>query len=147
MYNWWIPKKKVLESWGNLWIFSKSSFGCLCRQCLFFCAKLVNFRKKRRKRTSDDLYKSLIILLYSWLHTKGKKKRFWQIFTILFSLVTIENLLKHLNLEFLTFNFIFWWNFARKKRPPPSCTYETFDANQSFHVIQPHATSIIIFFL
>jgi hypothetical protein len=44
-----IPKKKVLESWGNLWIFSKSSFGGLSRQCLFFCGRLANFRTKKKK--------------------------------------------------------------------------------------------------
>jgi len=26
---------------------------------------------KRKKKTGDDLYKSLIILLYSWLHTRN----------------------------------------------------------------------------
>jgi 4-amino-4-deoxy-L-arabinose transferase-like glycosyltransferase len=109
------------------------------------CGRLANFRKKRKKKTGDYLYKSLIILLYSWLSTRKKKrKRFWQIFTILFSLVTIENLWKHFNLEFLTFNFIFWWNFASKNK---ACTFQMFDANQSFHVIQPHATVTYHFFL
>jgi hypothetical protein len=56
-----------------------------------FCGRLANFPKKKKKKTGDDLYKSLIIFLYSWLHTR-KKERFWQIFTILFSLVAIENL-------------------------------------------------------
>jgi hypothetical protein len=45
--------------------------------------------------------------------------RFWQFFTILSSLVAIENFWKHLNLEFLTFNFIFWWNFASKNKGHP----------------------------
>jgi hypothetical protein len=84
------PIKKVLESWGNLWIFSKSSFGGLSRQCLFFYGRLATFRPPKKK-TGDDLYKPLIILLYSWLHTR-EKKRFWQIFTILSSLVMIESL-------------------------------------------------------
>jgi len=47
--------------------------------------------EKKKKKTGDGLYKSLIIPLYSWLHTRGKK-RFWQIFTILSSLVTTESL-------------------------------------------------------
>jgi hypothetical protein len=89
----------------NLWIFSKSSFGVFVGNVCFLC-KLANFRKKKTK-TCDNLYKFLIILLYSWLHTGKTNIRFWQIFTILFSLVVIENLWKHLNLEFLTFNFIF----------------------------------------
>jgi len=108
------PKKKVLENWGNLWIFSKSSFGFFIGNVCFFW-QTGEFFKMKKKKTSDDLYKSLIIFLYSWLHTR-KKKRFWQIFTILFSLVAIENLWKHFNLEFLTFNFIFWWNFASKNK-------------------------------
>jgi hypothetical protein len=33
--------------------------------------------------------------------------------------VAIESLWKHLNLEFLTFNFIFWWNFASKIKGHP----------------------------
>jgi hypothetical protein len=45
---------------------------------------------KQRKKTGDDLYKSLIIFLYSWLHTRGKKKDFGK-FLLFFSLVTIEN--------------------------------------------------------
>jgi len=57
-----------------------------------------------------------------------------------------ESLWTHLNLEFLTFNFIFWWNFASKNKGHPTCTYATFDANQSFHVIQPHATLTVVFF-
>jgi hypothetical protein len=56
-----------------------------------FCGRLANFRKKK-KQTGDDLYKSLITFLYSWLHTGKTNIRFWQIFTILFSLVVIENL-------------------------------------------------------
>jgi hypothetical protein len=49
------------------------------------------FSKKKKKKTGDDLYKSLIILLYSWLHTREKNKN-WQNFTTLSSLVTIESL-------------------------------------------------------
>ncbi len=33
--------------------------------------------------------------------------------------MTIENLWKHLNLKFLTFNFIFWWNFVSKNKDHP----------------------------
>ncbi len=55
-----------------------------------FCVRLANFRKNKNKN-GDDLYKSLIILLYSGLQTRGKKKDFGK-FTILFSLVAIENL-------------------------------------------------------
>jgi hypothetical protein len=33
--------------------------------------------------------------------------------------VTIESLWKHLNLEFLTYNFIFWWNFASENKGHP----------------------------
>jgi hypothetical protein len=43
------PKKKVLKSWGNSWSFSKSSFGGLHRQCLFFVADWRIFRKKKKK--------------------------------------------------------------------------------------------------
>jgi hypothetical protein len=70
-----------------------------------FCGRLANFWPK--KKTGHDLYKSLIILLYSWLHTGKTNIRFWQNFTILFSLVAIENLWKHLNLELLTFFLLF----------------------------------------
>jgi hypothetical protein len=70
-----------------LWIFSKSSFGVfLSNVCLLWQA---NFQPK--KKTGDDFYKSLIVLLYSWFHT-GKENKFWQNFTILLSLVAIENL-------------------------------------------------------
>jgi hypothetical protein len=62
----------------------------LCRQCLFFVADWRIFEKKRE--TGDDLSKSLIILLYSWLHTRKNFLKNWQVFTILFSLVMIENL-------------------------------------------------------
>jgi len=82
-----------------------------------FCGRPANFRKTKKK-TGDDLYKSLIIFLYSWLHTRGKKKDFGK-FLLFFSLVTIENFWKHLNLEFLTFNFIFWWNFVSKNKDHP----------------------------
>ncbi len=90
--------------------------GGLCRQCLFFVVDWRIFKKK--KKTGDDLYKSLIILLYSWLHTREKKK-IWQNFTTLSSLVTIESIWKHLNLEFLTYNFVFRWNFARENKGHP----------------------------
>jgi hypothetical protein len=33
--------------------------------------------------------------------------------------VTIESLWKHLNLEFLTYNFVFWWNFASENKGHP----------------------------
>jgi hypothetical protein len=49
------------------------------------------FDQKKKEKTGDDLYKSLIILLYSWLHIGKTNIRFWQIVTILFSLVAIEN--------------------------------------------------------
>jgi hypothetical protein len=55
-----------------------------------FCGRLANFQEKRKKKTGDDLYKSLIIFQNSWLHTG--KKRFWQNFTIFFSLLVIKNL-------------------------------------------------------
>jgi hypothetical protein len=110
-----------------------------------FCGRLTNFQKKKTK-TDDDFYKSLIILLYSWLHTRGEKKKFLAKFYYFFSPVMIENLWKHLNLEFLTFNFIFWRNFISKNRDHPHYALtKSFDVNQYFHVIQPHATSIIIF--
>jgi hypothetical protein len=53
-----------------------------------FCGRLANFRKQ----IGDDLYKSLNHL-FEFLATHWKNKhKIWQIFTILFSLVAIENL-------------------------------------------------------
>jgi len=68
------PKKKVLENWRNLWIFSKSFLWGLRRQCLFFVANWQIFKKKRKEKFGDDFYKFLIIFLYSWLHIKKKIK-------------------------------------------------------------------------
>jgi hypothetical protein len=61
-------------------------------QAMFvFCGRLAIFRKKKKK-TGDDLYKSLITLLCFWLHTGKTNIRFWEKIPILFSLVAIENL-------------------------------------------------------
>jgi hypothetical protein len=57
-----------------------------------FCGRLANLKKTKKNQTGDNLYKSLIIFLYSWLHTEKTNIRFWQVFTIFFSLVAIENL-------------------------------------------------------
>jgi hypothetical protein len=65
------PKKKELENWGNLWIFSISSFGFFIGH-VFFLWQIGEFSKKKQKKTGDVLYKSLIIFLYSWLHTRKK---------------------------------------------------------------------------
>jgi len=58
-----------------------------------FCVRLANFRKTKNKN-GDDLYKSLIILLHSWLHTRGKKKdfgKFLLFFSHLWRLKTFES--------------------------------------------------------
>jgi hypothetical protein len=47
---------------------------------------------EKKKQIGDDIYKYLIIFLYFWLHIGKTNIRFWQIFTLLFSIVAIENL-------------------------------------------------------
>jgi hypothetical protein len=54
------------------------------------------------------------------LATHLKKQIFWKKFNIFFSLLGIENLWKHLNLEFLTFNFIFYENLLVKIEANPT---------------------------
>jgi len=41
------PKKKVLENWGNLWIFSKSSFGFFVGNVCFWW-QTGEFSKKKK---------------------------------------------------------------------------------------------------
>jgi hypothetical protein len=43
------PIKKVLESWGNLWIFSKSSFFVLVGNVCFFMADWRLFDPPKKK--------------------------------------------------------------------------------------------------
>jgi len=98
------PKKKVLENWRNLWIFLKSFLWGLCRHVCFLW-QTCEISKKEKEKIGDDYLQTFnhpsIFLATHW------KKKIWKNLTIFFSLVMIENLWKHLHLEFLTFNLIF----------------------------------------
>jgi hypothetical protein len=80
-----------LEKWRNLWIFSKSSFGVFVGNVCFLW-QIGEFSEKNKTKPGDDLYKSSIILLCFWLHTRKTNIRYWKKIPILFSLVAIENL-------------------------------------------------------
>jgi hypothetical protein len=43
------PKKKVFKSWGNLWSFSKSSFGGVFVGNVYFLWQTGEFSKKKEK--------------------------------------------------------------------------------------------------
>jgi hypothetical protein len=63
-------------------------------------------------------YKTLIILLHHWLHTQNQILLFGRAsFTNFFpSLLAIENHQNHLFSIFPNFYFVFWRNFANKKK-------------------------------
>jgi hypothetical protein len=71
VYNWRIPKKRYLKT-GKICGFSQNlSFGVFVGNACFLWQTGEFSKKKKKKKTGDDLYKSLIILLYSWLHTRN----------------------------------------------------------------------------
>ncbi len=69
VYNWRFPKKRYSKA-GEICGFSQNlPLGVLVGNVCFFVADWRIFEPKKKK-TGDDLYKPLIILLYSWLHTR-----------------------------------------------------------------------------
>ncbi len=68
VYNWQIPKKRYLKT-SEICGFSQNlSFGVFVGNVCFLW-QTGEFSKKKKKKTGDDFYKYLIILLYSWLYT------------------------------------------------------------------------------
>jgi hypothetical protein len=59
-------------------------------------------------------YKSLINLLYLWLHTEIKSKIYGEFY--FFLPLAIEILQNNFNLEFLISNLHFWQNFTSKRK-------------------------------
>jgi hypothetical protein len=52
-------KKKVLQNWRNLWIFSKSSFGVFVGNVCFFVADWRIFKKKIKKKKLVMIFTNL----------------------------------------------------------------------------------------
>jgi hypothetical protein len=61
-------------------------------------------------------YKTLIILLHHWLHTQNQIFFLGEFYYFFPSLLAIENLQNLLFSIFPNFYFVFWRNFANKKK-------------------------------